>query len=139
MNLKLTRVNYLSTGIFSLLEPYEEHFTFWVAEHAYAVSPPVSYHEYYLPKLPLGIYKCVRGIHRLKNMDKDFVTFEVTGVPDHTGILFHVGNNPQTESIGCLLLGLEKDRDKLVLHSRTAFKKFMEKQKDCNEFMLEVV
>ncbi len=139
MNLRSTRIKYASTGIFSLLEPYDESFTFYVAEHAYVMAPPVSYHEYYLPKLPLGLYKCVRGIHRLEGHEESFETFEVTGVPEHTGILFHTGNNPQTDSNGCLLLGLEKDGDKLVMHSRIAFEKFMEKQAGCNEFMLEVV
>lgn len=137
MNLRLTRLAYTSTGIYSELEPYDESFTLYVAEHAYAINPPVDYHSYYLPKVPVGTWKCVRGIHRLAHMEGPFTTFEIL-IPDHTNILFHVGNSPQIDSDGCLLLGLEREGNKMVLHSRLAMEKFMEKQNGCNEFSLEV-
>jgi hypothetical protein len=51
-----------------------------------------------------GVYECVRGQHRLASMDHDFETFEITGVPGRSKILFHKGNVPE-DSHGCVLVG----------------------------------
>lgn len=65
-------------------------------------------------------------------------TFEVTGVKDRSGILFHKGNY-QTDSKGCILLGsgyAEINGQLAISGSGDAFKKFMEYLKDEHEFEL---
>lgn len=79
------------------------------------------------PKLPVGAYTCVRGPHRLHGMDHDFETFEVTGVPGHTGILFHWGNYNK-DSEGCILLGRVMTASPIgwmVTHSKETFAMWM--------------
>ena len=55
------------------------------------------------PKTPPGRYLCVFGHHVLHF--GPIMTFEITGVPGHTGILFHPGNS-QNDSDGCELVGI---------------------------------
>lgn len=89
----------------------------------------------YNPKVPQGIYVCVRGVHRLAFMEP-FQTFEITQVPDHSGILFHMGNS-QKDSSGCVLLGTEIHEGKLT-ESVKAFEKFMKLMDGVDQFNLEV-
>src|SRR5216684_529742 len=88
------------------------------------------------PKIPPGFYKCVRGVHKLEHSHQ-FETFEITNVPNHTGILFHVGNF-NNDSDGCVLLGLKmnlSDKDSLMISdSRTTFEEFMAFQYRVKEF-----
>lgn len=92
------------------------------------------------PKVPPGVYKCVRGVHQLDH-GGPFETFEITGVPGHSGILFHVGNWPQVNSDGCMLLGLRRgvlDDRPAVCASAQAFASFMSFFAHEDEFDLEV-
>ena len=136
MTLKLRRQNYRPDGIFGVLEVGLGKY--WTLEHSYLTE--TNGVKYYLPKLPPGTYDCVRGQHRLPGMDHDFVTFEVTNVPGHTGILFHWGNYNK-DSAGCILLG--KDRNMAntwyVGESRTAFSDFMDDTKNETDFSLVVL
>ncbi len=76
-------------------------------------------------------------MHRLHGMTEDFETFEIRGVPGHTGILFHWGNYNQ-DSDGCVLLGSARNGD-MIVNSREEFANFMELQKGINNFELVVV
>jgi hypothetical protein len=99
----------------------------------------------YQPKLQNGTFECVRGKHRLHGMDHDFETFEITGVPGHTGMLFHWGNYNE-DSDGCVCTGdavSEGDHDgrkhcEMVTNSRVAFARFMRLQEGVDRFTLRV-
>jgi hypothetical protein len=94
----------------------------------------------FLPKIPPGIYTCVRGPHRLEGMTEDFETFEVTGVAGHSGLLFHWGNWNR-DSDGCILVGEEFDSSpcgEMLTNSRATFDKFMALQDGVDSFQLEV-
>ncbi len=121
----LTRESTKSSGVFGILEPLGLH----TLEHAYPTG------DGFKAKLPTGTYTCKRGMHKLHD-GVPFETFEIMGVPGHTGILFHVGNF-NSDSEGCVLLGLDADHT-MVRHSKPAFAKFMEHCKGINEFTLEV-
>ena len=57
--------------------------------------------------IPLGTYTCKRTIDRKMHSGKVIpVTYEVTGVPDRSGILFHRGNTTQ-DTRGCILVGMQ--------------------------------
>lgn len=96
-----------------------------------------------LPKIPPGVYKCVRGIHALEHYNKGqpFETFEVTGIEGHTGLLFHPGNK-NADSNGCVLTGRSlitgADGHPFVTNSHTTFDQFMKLNTGVNEFNLTV-
>lgn len=137
--LQLTRLDYLNTGIFGTLIDPDTMFAVFVAEHAYPVAPDAgSSSTSWAPKVPKGVYKCLRGHHQLPGMPAAFETFELQNVPGHSGILFHSGNLPQIDSEGCLLLGLDRQGDVAVLDSKEAFSLFMKNLEGLNEFTLEI-
>ena len=125
MDLTLTRTDARFSGIFGTLGPFQ------TLEHAY---PGPDAH--WAPKVPPGVYLCVLGAHRLHGMDHDFQTYEVTGVPNCTGILFHSGNWDR-DSEGCILLGMQRVGDEVIL-SRVAFQQFMQMQAGAPTFTLTV-
>lgn len=138
MNLKLTRTDFLASGIFGTLESDDKKIALLTLEHAYPFIPDgSSASTTYKPKLPPGVYKCVRGMHRLESMPIPFETFEITGVVGHTNILYHVGNF-NSDSSGCVLLGLSRDSNLGIFKSRIAFQSFMELQKGIDTFTLTV-
>ena len=90
------------------------------------------------PALPPGTYVCQRGPHCLKN-GHPFTTFEVTGVPGHTGILFHCGNRNE-DSKGCILVGDTWEQvGGMITGSRVAFNRFLVYTKDLDSFTLHVL
>ena len=96
----------------------------------------------WLPKIPLtGQFICVRGEHQLASMSKPFETFEVTGVPDHTNILIHMGNFDK-DSEGCILVGraivTQDDGTHMVTSSVNTFEDFMNGLAGVKEFLLNV-
>ncbi len=97
-----------------------------------------SYPPAFTPKIPVGTYKCVRGIHWL-NSGVPVETFEVKDVPGHTGILFHTGNS-NADSSGCILVGrlFFKGKPWRVIESRLCFQDFMKLQEKVNAFELTV-
>ena len=118
-------------GVLSLLLT-EDGSPFCVAiEHAYDDG-----YGAYGPKLPLGNYTCQLGYHCLHTHPLQFKTYEIEGVPNHTNILFHVGNT-QADSDGCVLLG-EKFNGMGVTESRATFDKFMALQNGLYTFSLSV-
>lgn len=130
MNLCLHRTELGPEGIFGVLTFESGAHIAYTLEHAYAVGSD------WLPKIPNGEFTCVRGNHRLAGLADPFETFEVTGVPGHFGILFHIGNyNKNSE--GCVLLGTEILGYRLV-SSLEAFNNFMKCLSGINSFQLAV-
>ena len=97
-------------------------------------------------RIPAGTYLCER---RYYNRGK-YWTFEITGVPNRTHVLFHIGNTEENTD-GCVLLGFTvgalkvKDEDSgkpkpklAVLNSRNAFNAFMDSQHGVDSFWLDV-
>lgn len=129
----LRRNSFVESGIFGTLSDETNSFHYVTLEHAYATldTPPK-----FVPKVPQGTFKCVRGIHQLEGMDHRFETFEITDVPGHTNLLFHTGN-VNSDSAGCVLLGYERVND-TILYSRIAFSSFLDRLNGVDIFELTV-
>ena len=135
MDFQLTRTAFRADGIFSELRNDAAEELFVTCEHSY----PDGYGNF-LPKLPDGIYVCVRGMHQLEHMKEPFETFEITGVPGHTGILLHVGNF-NIDSDGCVLVGfalVQINGQQAISQSQYAFNTFMSLEAGCDQFKLTV-
>lgn len=92
------------------------------------------------PKIPDGEYVCRRGIHKLHDL-KPFETFEICGVPGHTGVLLHQGNWNK-DSDGCVLVGsgiAQSPEGQMVTGSKQAFTDFMDLCKGLQSFDLIVI
>lgn len=126
MDLSLVRNRFTANGVFGNLFELDGNFGLSTLEHSFNGKPI----------LPEGEFYCRRGMHQLMHMHAPFETFEIMGVPGHSGVLFHVGNF-QSDSEGCILLGLTAI-DTMILNSREAFKKFMDAQDGVKEFQLLV-
>jgi len=128
----LQRTNFLETGIFGSLFFYGDNEEFAkTLEHAYLQEDGK-----YLPKIPAGKYWCVRGTHQISN--EFFETFEIMGVPGHTGLLFHPGNF-NNDSSGCILLGEEISNFSMITESRNKFLEFMNALNGVTSFHIEIV
>ena len=126
----LTRKRFRDDGIFSELRDKDNNLVANTLEHSYNKKP----------KIPNGVWKCVRGPHRLHGMTKDFITFEITGISGHTNLLFHWGNYNK-DSEGCVLVGenVAKAGDiEMVTNSKVTFAKFMASLEGVDEFDLLV-
>jgi hypothetical protein len=131
MTLYLCREEKREDGIFSELRDESGKILFHTAEHAYNSEP----------KIPNGTYKCVRGQHQLHGMTVPFSTFMLENVPNHTNILLHVGNFPQIDSDGCILLGLgiaQSDKGQMITQSKQAFAEFIALTEGLDSFDLVV-
>jgi hypothetical protein len=136
MDLKLTRKQFISDGVFSELSDADGNLIAHTLEHAYLQDDGS-----YLPKIPNGTYTCVRGMHQLDGMTQPFSTFEITGVQGHTNLLFHVGNY-NSDSEGCVLLGLAvswSGSHQIIINSKVTFTKFMQLQSGLDKFVLNVI
>lgn len=138
MDLTLTRLQCRSDGVFSDLKTSANELVAQCLEHAYTAQGLV---DCFVPKIPPGVFKCVRSEHRLHGMTENFETFEVMDVPGHSNILFHWGNYNK-DSDGCILLGksIERapDQTQMITDSRDAFARFMRLQDGQLEFTLTV-
>jgi Family of unknown function (DUF5675) len=132
MDMWLSRVDYNENGIFGVLETKGDVFIAHTLEHAYQDLILLRW----TAKIPVGVYKCVRGKHLLKGARMPLETFEVTGIPHHSGIIFHQGN-AESDSAGCILLGEDRIGD-LLIHSQAALGEFLEYQEGCDSFTLTV-
>lgn len=135
MDLLLQRIEWKPDGIFSELRGTDGETIFHTLEHAY----PDGFGAL-APKLIDGIYRCVRGIHKLEHIPMPFETFEITNVPGHSKILYHVGNF-NFDSLGCVLVGsgvLQLNGHQALTRSKEAFKSFMDLQTGYDEFILTV-
>ena len=125
MNLHLVRKELSEEGIFGELLDETGVLIAYTLEHSYSCHP----------KVPVGTYECVRGMHSL-SLGSPFETFEVTGVPGHSGILFHCGNT-QSDSSGCILVGSHRYGN-TITESRLAFQRFIKLQEKTDSFTLVV-
>lgn len=135
MDLLMQRDKVDSTGCFSTIYTNGYVELFKVAEHSYQ-QPDGTWQ----PKIPDGVYQCELGTHQLEGQ-APFQTYEVLNVPGHSGILFHKGNLPEIDSIGCILLGTSVgvvNGAPAVLQSAIAFQGFLNLQKGLNSFSLTV-
>lgn len=128
----LTHTRFCPDGIFGELTKEDGTFVAYTVEHSYENKP----------KLVDGEYTCVRGIHHLGPELKEINTFEIKGIPpfqghDVTGILFHPGNNGQSESSGCALMG-SAITNNMVINSRATWQAFMKSLEGINSFQLSV-
>lgn len=129
----LKTFDFFQSGIFGELQNDDGSIICYTLEHAY----PDPNSSNYLPKVPAGVFTCKRGMHILEGMSAPFETFEITGVPGHTNILFHTGN-VNADSAGCVLLGQQRNNME-ILGSRLAFAAFMDKTKYLDTFDLKVI
>jgi hypothetical protein len=85
--------------------------------------------------IPPGRYTC-----RRVDSPRFGRTFEITGVPERTHILFHQGN-VAADTRGCVLLGSRfgrLGRERALLESSAAFAAFMDNLGENDEFDLAV-
>jgi hypothetical protein len=103
--------------------------TFWIAER------PWRGNKKEVSCIPSDTYTCNRYISK-----RFGETFEVTDVPDRTYILFHVGNFPEKDSHGCLLVGESLMQGQpAVASSKVAMNRFRETLKDEDSFKLKII
>jgi hypothetical protein len=138
MNLTLKRDQYRKDGIYGRLLNDKDEQVAVTLEHAYDPNDEGSF----APKVPQGTYTCQRGQHQLAGMSAPFTTFEITGVPGHTGILFHRGNY-NSDSEGCVLLGRDiatsnLDGTQMLTLSAITFTSFMCMLNGVDQFTLTV-
>lgn len=133
--LVLTRLQYFADGIFGTLFDSSGKQIAVTLEHSYYTN------DIWMPKIPVGNYECVRGLHQLEHMDHSFETFEITGVAGHTDLLFHTGNT-NDDSAGCVLLGEDvverADGMRMISMSRIAFEDFMSLMDGVDNFLLTI-
>lgn len=137
MNLILVRQFYRQDGIFGTLFKESGGPICFTGEHAYE-----DHEGLYVPKVLEGEYTLLKGSHLLKGMIAPFETYEIQGVPGHTGILFHSGNVPNEDSDGCILTATEVNTqgDSWVLkRSKIAFEKMMFLQKGTIQSGLKII
>jgi len=85
--------------------------------------------------IPIGVYLCKR-VASPRFGD----TFEVTGVPGRSHILFH-GGNTEDDSKGCILVAEQFgsiNGKTAVQVSREGFAEFLARLKGVNEFRIEI-
>ena len=124
MVLTLARFCYSPLGVFGRLNQF------------YTVERPWLNNQPFLSCIPTGTYLCVR-----KTFPKHGETFEVTGVPGRSAILFHAGNTIH-DFEGCIGLGLGLGAINgywAVTASRAAMAEFFNEFAEINEFQLTVI
>ena len=87
--------------------------------------------------IPVGQYLCKRV-----NTPHHGDTFEVTGVPGRSAILFHKGNLPLEHSQGCILVAEQFEQlngKEAVLASAKGYGEFMDKLVGENNFVLNII
>lgn len=106
-----------------------------IGDHKFMVAErPWRNNQPYVSCVPIGEYICERY-----QSPKFGDTFQLMHVPDRTYILFHVGNYPEKDSHGCLLLGEKIMAGKpAVSSSRVAVNRFMKLLKDVQSFSLKI-
>lgn len=102
---------------------------------ALTLERPWKENESDISCIPTGNYTCQRVIS-----PKFGETFEITGVPGRSNILFHSGNT-DLDTHGCVLLGSsfgQLNGFNAVLSSKPAFAEFMRRMDGLSTFQLLV-
>ena len=129
--LELLRLAVVSEGAFGILL-LDRLPWLGTVERTYPISGGVAQ----MVKIPTGEWLCRRTTFNRGGYD----TFEVTGVPSHSRLLFHIGND-ENDSEGCILVGRRWGSllgHWAVLDSMLAFHEFMGKFAAVDEFKLRV-
>lgn len=129
MNLTLIRVSRHEDGTFGVLLHQND------APFALTLEREWLDNRSEVSCIPEGTYICRRVMS-----PKFGETFEVTGVPGRSHILFHTGN-VEDDSKGCILVGeqFENFNGKVaILSSKKGFGELMEKFKGIDEFTLSI-
>lgn len=122
----LERIAYMPQGTLGKLTIGDQ--VFWTAERAWRNN------QKEVSCIPNGRYTC--KAYTSKRFGQ---TFEVTDVENRTYILFHVGNFPEKDSHGCILLGERlMDNQPAVSSSKIAVERFRETLKDVESFDIEI-
>jgi len=106
--------------------------------HVFCVTlePPDFDNQQNISNIPPGKYICKRV-----SSPKYGNTFEITGIPNRSHVLFHAGNIVK-HTKGCVLLARKwgvLNKDRAILNSGNTFKEFMAKMITINECELEIV
>lgn len=129
------------TGIDLIRVAYGEKGTFGVLLYdkypfAVTVERPWVENKRNVSCIPEGTYVCKRILS-----PKFGDTFEVTGVPNRSAILFHKGNISE-DTHGCIIVGeqfhLWPDRRPSIAASKQGFEEFMYLTRHVNEFHLVI-
>ena len=129
-DLSLVRVAVRFDGAFGVLLDRGAPFAV-SCEHTYGQGTTAP-----IVKIPAGTYQCQRTYFAGGGYD----TYEVTGVPGHSRLLFHRGNT-EVDSDGCILVGEyfgEIGGVPAVMLSQMAFTAFMHRMAGRDSFSLEV-
>lgn len=128
MELTLKRIKELVWGTFGVL--VGDDFIVATCERTWENNAPN------ISCIPEGTYVCKRV-----TSPKFGNTFEVTGVKDRTEILFHKGNFAQSDSKGCILVGIgfaEINKQWAITDAGLGFGRFLKELEGLNEFKLIV-
>jgi len=92
--------------------------------------------------IPAQQYYCTRSKTKLTSVSRLGLdeTFEVTGVPNRTGVKFHPGNSV-ADTHGCILLAAYFGKlynNRAVLNSGETFLRFMSSLEDHDKFVLTI-
>ena len=107
------------------------------------LEPPWRNNRREVSSIPVGTYRCARRksplVSRISE-GKYSETFEITGIPGRSDVLFHAGTLVK-HTKGCVLIAasfckLKNDRG--VSNSGATFSLFMQTMKGVNEFQLTV-
>lgn len=88
-----------------------------------------------ISNIPTGQYVCEKILS-----PKFGETFEITNVPNRSGILFHAGNIVE-DTKGCVIIGQHFGKlygDRAVINSGNTFKKFIKGFKNVSKFSLTI-
>ena len=133
--MKLVRVATTDTATFGVLIDADGVPFAVTLEHPWRDANKDGLGDRGVSRIPTGSYRCVR-YHSPKFPN----TFEITGVPGRSAILFHTGNTP-ADTQGCVLVGESFDVVSGVpgvTQSKKGFAEFLDKARG-DAFTLDVV
>lgn len=128
MRLKLVTTTVIPNGCFGMLLDQDGVPICLTLERTFEAGYPI---------IPNGVFKCVKRRFNKGGYD----TFEVTGIANHSLLLFHKANL-EIELNGCIALAItigELKDTPAVLSSAQGFDRFWQIVRDLDEFELEVV
>jgi hypothetical protein len=129
---ELIRTQIVPDGAFGVLQcPADPGFALFTLERTWDAADRAR-----LVTIPPGRYTCRRSYFHGGGYD----TYEITGIPGHDRLLFHV-LNLESESRGCVGLGRRRgqlDGHPAILESAIAFETFMQHTAGRTSFLLSV-
>ena len=129
MNGKIVRLEEAKDGTFGALLIQGSVF-------CVTLEPPDKDNQKNISNIPPGTYTCKRVVS-----PRFGSTFEITGVPNRTHVLFHAGNIVE-DTEGCVIVARKwgvLGATRAVLNSGNTFRQFMQRLANIDEFELEIV